>query len=401
MFEPLSNSQCCGCQACVEVCPKKCLHLCEDNEGFMYPEIVSNSSCVNCNLCNQVCPIKHNNGRSALFSEAYYGYTSDSRDIERSSSGGIFITIARYYQTKGYFICGASFTEDYLVKHVIIPPHENIEKLQGSKYSQSDMTNIYASIEKLLKNSEKVLFSGLPCQVEALKTYLKTEYENLISIDLLCYGVQSPKVWKYYLDEHHQGRNITSINMRSKAFGWKKYSMEIEYADGGKYLNNKNDDPYLLCYSKGLFVRPSCYSCRFKGFPRRSDLTLGDFWEINEMYPKVNSSKGVSIIIPNGENGKKIIQDIRDRIVYEAIDMKRLEEMNIQYLKPCDINPGRKNFFDGIKRNDSFSDLATQFVQGREKKKAIYEIKKFMYRNGIWKMVKPFWNFLKKITTNH
>lgn len=173
--------------------------------------------------------------------------------------------------------------------------------------------------------------------------------------------------------------------------------MDIIFSDGQRYTKPKDKDPYLRCYSKGLFVRPSCYNCRFKGFPRASDLTLGDFWEVNEMYPDVQSSEGVSIIIPNGQRGENIINEIKSSIQYEKIDMNRLHEMNIQYLRPCAKNQNREAFFEGILRNESFDSLAKKYAKSSKGKKWLYDIKKYLYRSGLWDLIKPLWNACKSI----
>ena len=310
MFEALSNKDCCGCQACIEICPKNCLKFEINEEGFGYPIVIDEKKCIQCDLCNKICPVKNNNEKPKLFTKAYYGFTMNKNDILKSSSGGLFAVIAKEYQKKGYYICGATYANDFKVKHQFVAPDENVENLFSSKYAQSDVTNTFAETKRLLNQHKSVLYSGLPCQIAALKSYLQSTYDGLITIDLLCYGVQSPKVWDYYLKSYHKGKHPKSISMRSKHYSWKRYAMEIEFSDGTKYIKPKNSDPYLRCYSKGLFVRPSCYNCHFKGFPRVSDLTLGDFWEVNELYPNIQSDKGVSIIIPNNERGEDILKNI-------------------------------------------------------------------------------------------
>ncbi|NMA72944.1 MAG: 4Fe-4S dicluster domain-containing protein [Bacteroidales bacterium] len=399
MFEALSDKACCGCQACVDICPKKCLKFEIDEEGFGYPKVVDETKCIQCDLCNKTCPVKKSKENPQIFREAYYGFSMDEDDILKSSSGGLFAVIAKEYQKIGYYICGATYTNDFKVQHQFVAPDENVEKLFSSKYAQSDVANTFTETKQLLKQHKKVLYSGLPCQIAALKSFLQFTYDGLITIDLLCYGVQSPKVWDYYLNSYHKGKHPTTISMRSKHFGWKKYAMEIEFSDGKKYLKAKDNDPYLRCYSKGLFVRPCCYNCHFKGFPRISDLTLGDFWEVNELYPNVQSDRGVSIIIPNSKCGEDILKTIEKSVWYSEIDMNRLNEMNIQYLKLCKENPNRSAFFNGVSRQESFDVLAKKYAKISRSKQLIYGIKKCLYRNGMWEVIKPFWNLCKNVVS--
>lgn len=399
MFEALSNKDCCGCQACIEICPKNCLKFEINEEGFGYPIVIDEKKCIQCDLCNKICPVKNNNEKPKLFTKAYYGFTMNKNDILKSSSGGLFAVIAKEYQKKGYYICGATYANDFKVKHQFVAPDENVENLFSSKYAQSDVTNTFAETKRLLNQHKSVLYSGLPCQIAALKSYLQSTYDGLITIDLLCYGVQSPKVWDYYLKSYHKGKHPKSISMRSKHYSWKRYAMEIEFSDGTKYIKPKNSDPYLRCYSKGLFVRPSCYNCHFKGFPRVSDLTLGDFWEVNELYPNIQSDKGVSIIIPNNERGEDILKNIESSIWYDEIDVKRLKEMNIQYLKPCNENPNRHAFFVGVSKRERFEILAKKYAKNSRIKQVTYGVKKFLYRSGLWENMKPFWNLCKNIVS--
>lgn len=397
MFEALSDKDCCGCQACIDICPKKCLKFEIDEEGFGYPKVVDDTKCIQCDLCNKICPVKKSKEIPQLFRKAYYGFSMSKDDILKSSSGGLFAVIAKEYQKIGYYICGAAFTNDFKVQHQFVAPDENVEKLFSSKYAQSNVANTFAETKRLLKQHKKVLYSGLPCQIAALKSYLQSTYDGLITIDLLCYGVQSPKVWDYYLNSYHKGKRPTTISMRSKHFSWKKYAMEIEFSDGEKYLKSKDKDPYLRCYSKGLFVRPCCYDCHFKGFPRVSDLTLGDFWEVNELYPNIQSDTGVSIIIPNSKCGEDVLKTIETSVCCNEIDMHRLNEMNIQYLKPCKENPNRSAFFLGVSKQESFDVLAKKYARISRSKQLIYGIKKCLYRNGMWEIIKPFWNLCKSI----
>lgn len=398
MFDNLKNVDCSGCSACVQRCSTNCISMRQDEEGFFYPRLIDSSSCIDCRLCQVVCPARKEHGVPQMFDSAWMANAKDEELRKRSSSGGLFGALARAVLQAGGVVFGARYDDHFRVYHDCVDTPEELETLIGSKYSQSDLNDTFRRAEKMLKTGRMVLFTGLPCQIEGLRLFLKREYENLLMMDLFCYGVQSPMVWEYYLKSMgFADREIRQINMRSKRYGWKKYAMEIAFADGKEYLAQKSKDPYLRSYSSGLYVRESCHNCKYKGFPRMSDITAGDFWEVNEVFPGRDSRQGVSLVICNSERGGKWLERISSQVEFHAVDMKKLFEMQTDYLKPCAINRNRSMFFEGVRAGEPIKALVDRCVENSSSKTMIYEIKKMLFRAGLWKYIRPAWDMMKQI----
>ena len=327
-FSLPKNNGCCGCSACVSSCPVGCLKMVQDPMGFHYP-IVDEEKCIHCNRCNLVCPSKRHLNVTHSIPNAAFVNNADIRERESSSSGGVFITIARDVLQRNGYVCGAAYDDTHNVRHIIIHDENELYRVIGSKYSESDLGDCFPQIRNLIKEGHTVLFSGTPCQAHGLNAFLGKDYENLIIVDLLCYGIQSPKAWNAYLDEMRR-EQIESINMRDKTDSWQMYSMKLLYKDGSEYLANKETDPYLRSYSKGLYIRPKCYKCQFKAFPRVSDITIGDFWDIDKIVPDMNDHRGAGMVTINSSKGREIINCLveDDILVSKDIDMDALHKVH-------------------------------------------------------------------------
>lgn len=319
--------KCCGCSACVQVCPKRCISLCENSEGFSYPQI-NKLLCINCHLCEKVCPYLnvYKSQRPIIV------YAAKNRDEElrlQSSSGGIFSLLAEAVIKKGGVVFGACFDENGEVKHGYTETMERLALFRGSKYMQSRIGDSYKKVQILLKQGRTVLFTGSPCQVAGLKHFLCQEYDNLLTVDFACHGVPSPKVWRIYLDEKtiHRGdrkeqhsshyislkKKISKIDFRSKSTGWKRYSLVLTlFEQEGK--ENKNivlfssvftENSYMQAFLSNLILRPSCYNCLYKNGVSHSDITLADFWGVGSQIPEFDDDKGVSVVLISSKKGEK------------------------------------------------------------------------------------------------
>lgn len=334
------KKDCCGCSACASVCPKHCITMSEDSEGFIYP-CVDESVCVDCHLCERVCPIiNYGNDREPL---AVYAAKNPDESIRmQSSSGGVFTLLAERVIDEGGVVFGATFNDRWEVVHDYVETKEELAKFRGSKYVQSKIGDSYQKAKAFLKNNRKVLFSGTPCQIAGLKKYLRKDYDNLLAVDFICHGVPSPGVFRTYLQEEidkesarkggrkntvlHpcfslitesdgldcKGLEIKSIAFRDKRNGWKKYgfalglskasaageknSVSLSYASLNKNL-------FLRGFLKNIFLRPSCYSCKSRNFRSGSDVTLADFWGIGKLNRSLDDNKGVSMLIINTSKG--------------------------------------------------------------------------------------------------
>ena len=206
------TDECVGCGACENVCPVKAISMQENEEGFLYP-VVDSDLCVSCNKCNHVCPVQKNE-KKAVVSKAYAAWNKDDAILRGSSSGGVFSILAQYVLRKGGVVCGAAFDEGNVVKHILVENAADLEKLRGSKYVQSEIGHIFVQIKDLLKSGRQVLFSGTPCQVAGLNSYLEKDFDNLLTVDVACHGVPSPKVWQKYIFE--LGKDVSQFNFRDK-----------------------------------------------------------------------------------------------------------------------------------------------------------------------------------------
>lgn len=369
MIEIIDKYNCCGCSACVQNCPRGCISMKEDREGFLYPS-VDESECIDCGLCEKVCPLL--NPPEKITTRKVLA-VKNRKEEERmaSSSGGVFIGLAKEILLDGGVVFGAVFDEQWEVKHTYAENLAGVKLMMGSKYLQSRIDNCYHEAETFLKKGRKVLFSGTPCQITGLHKYLRKEYPNLISVDFLCHGVPSPGVWRRYLQETFQtsarravGKNtvlssslspvsdITSIEFRDKELsGWKKFSfvvrgMSADKADKNSVLLSDRhlDNPYMRGFLANVYLRPSCYDCKCKNGVSHSDLTIADFWGINRLMPDFDDDKGVGMILINTVKG----QDIVDNLDLDTrhVSLTEAQQFNGAFREHIGIPPKRKLFFD-------------------------------------------------------
>ena len=297
-----NKAECCGCGACAQRCPKQCITMQSDKEGFAYP-VVDTKQCTNCGLCEKACPVINQQPQSQPI--ATYAATNRNETVrEQSSSGGIFTLLAEETINKGGIVFGAAFNERWQVEHTYTNDINDIKKFRGSKYVQSNIGNSYAVAEKFLKEDKEVLFCGTPCQIAGLKRFLRKEYKNLKTVDFVCHGTPSPLVWEKYLDEVcHANKigNITDIQVRNKTEGWKMFSLQITYTDNdGKkkiFRETLDDNIFMKCFLNNLCLRPSCYQCPSRSGKSDSDITLGDLWGAQHICQEIDDDKGLSLVI--------------------------------------------------------------------------------------------------------
>ena len=319
------KKDCCGCNACVQKCPKQCIVLLEDSEGFSYPR-VNMDVCIKCNICESVCPVL-NQSEKRVPKEVFAAKNYDEGIRRESSSGGFFSAIAESILRERGVVFGARFDENWNVVHDYVEVIEELSKFRGSKYVQSVIGNSYQKVEAFLKNGRKVLFTGTSCQVAGLKRYLGRDYENLLTIDFVCHGVPSPKIWQKYLKEvvdgkessEHTKLKIKNISFRDKSSGWIKFSLAICMCFGQDEENNgiqsnqvcikENvlSNLYLRGFIHNLFLRPSCYKCPAKSLRSMSDITMGDYWGINIVNPLLFDDKGMNFVFVNNDKADKYI----------------------------------------------------------------------------------------------
>lgn len=343
------EDSCTGCSLCSFVCPKQCIRMVEDKEGFLRPSI-NNTLCVECDLCRLKCPVNNIIQNADVIPEAFAARTKDLDLLLGSSSGGVFFELAKSVIERKGVVFGAAFSADMEVVHKACYTLEQLKKLQGSKYVQSRIDNTFFEAKKELENGKLVYFSGTPCQIAGLHMFLDKEYNSLITQDLICHGVPSPKVLKKYIHSQEEKYNskICGIDFRSKINGYSVSSIVNSFANEERYVSYAKNDYYMRCFLTNMCLRPSCYSCHFKTNKRFADITLGDFWGFDyRIRPKWNDDKGVSLVLIHSEKGQDMFKKVSS-----------IEKIKTDYLTSIERNPSmvcssekgifRKQFFNGL-----------------------------------------------------
>lgn len=354
------KTKCCGCYACFNICPKQAIEMKEDEKGFKYPTI-HKEKCINCGLCEKVCPIT-NKTKTENMPKAYACYNKNEKIRLESSSGGIFTLIAEYILDNNGIIYGAAFNDNWDVEHIRIDNKDDLSKLRTSKYVQSNINNTYKLAKKDLDDGRKVLFTGTPCQVNGLYSFLNKEYSNLYTQDIICHGVPSPKVWKKYLDfrKKKDSASPMRINFRQKDEGWNLYALLLQY-NNNAYKTNHNDDLFMQAFLRDACLRDSCYDCSFKEKNRKTDITLADFWGINNVVPEINDDKGTSLVIVNTEKGQDLINNIKDNMVYKEVDFEQSIQYNKAMYQSATKPQLREEFFDNLDKLE-FDELVEKYT---------------------------------------
>ncbi len=333
------KQDCCGCHACVNACPVQAVHMQYDAEGFLYPA-VDKSRCIACEKCRAVCPILHMPAVSTVI-ESWACQTKDLAVRLRSSSGGIFATLAGAVLHQGGLVCGAAYTEDLSAVHLIISRQSELKKLQGTKYVQSTVGDCYSRLAAHLISGKTVLFSGTPCQVAGLRSYLGQDYENLLTLDLICHGVPSPRIWQQYLSLLG---DVCEIDLRRKDPKTGKEMVYIRRTNGEEIYSSKTTDLYMKGFLQNLYLRPSCLECRFKGLQRCSDITIGDFWSIRETHPAMADGFGSSAVLIHSRKGQAWLQTVCKDLNMEQATVAQIATWNDCLMKPAAANPKRQEF---------------------------------------------------------
>ncbi|MDU4892220.1 MAG: Coenzyme F420 hydrogenase/dehydrogenase, beta subunit C-terminal domain [Clostridium sp.] len=387
--------ECSGCYACANICPKNCISMTQDDEGFWYPK-VDKKKCINCDLCVKVCPIINDEDKGKYIKSEYEKKVYAARNLDsnirlNSSSGGVFTLLAEEVLNNDGIVIGAAFNEKFEVNHQIIRKKEDLNKVRGSKYVQSKIGDIYKEVRVELEKEKLVLFTGTPCQIEGLKNFLNKNYENLITQDIICHGVPSPLVWNQYLKfiGKKSKSKIESISFRSKNEGWRLFSLAFKFKD--KFIaKNIEEDFYLIAFQNNIDLRPSCYACKAKGEIRLSDITLADFWGIENSSLKVDDNKGTSLVILNTIKGKIIFEKISKYLELEETNLRTATYNNKSYYISASRNINRENFLSEI-NEINFEEKVRQYCNYTYmvefKKKTKKYLKKILQYMGLMKIV--------------
>lgn len=392
MIGNIKETNCTGCRMCGDICPKNAITFIESYDGFYYPK-VDIEKCNNCGRCIKKCP-NYENGQVITSHDLYipiaFGAKSRDEGIRmNSTSGGVFSELAQSWMSGGGLCCGAVYDNNQEVKHKLCGQISDISALRQSKYVQSNASNIYAKTCAALQKGEKVMFCGTPCQIGALKSYLGANYENLICLDFICLGVCSPLIYREYLQllRKKYRSDIASVWFKNKKEGWHSLGTQIPFNNGKVYFREGKTDRYMVLFVEDFFsLRPSCEFCRYRSKHHISDITLGDFWGLDNLFPGRDDDKGTSAVIINTQKGKTLFDSISDKIDKFQCTVDDIASDNNALLKPPLFGKKRREFYaslnkHGLKRAMNEFSVYSGFEKiKRHIKRAVSPVKKSLKR---------------------
>lgn len=387
------KSQCCGCWACENICPKHCIRMEEDSEGFRYP-VVDTDKCIDCGLCEKVCPIKQPR-QDDTAPESFVVQNKNVQILRTSTSGGFYSAIANYVIERKGVVFGASFNGDMTLRHTYSETLEGCAQFRGSKYVQSLIGNSYSQAKRFLDDGRWVVFSGTPCQIAGLFGFLRNrKYEKLITVDLVCHGTPSPRLLAKYLAYHSSiaGSKVIDYRSRDKYYGYDYSTATITFADKHKsYHKGMEGDMMLRLYFKNICSRPSCYACHFKTLHRLSDITIFDCWDAPSV-SKMFSTKGATNVFIHTAKGKVIFDRLKDDFIWSASDITPVIKRDGIMIKHCvPANPRREDFFKDL-NSLPIDKVEQKYLDCSLAKKAIAVLKPMLYKLGVFRLYIKFKN---------
>lgn len=353
---------CSGCMACSRECPTQCINYIIDDEGFMYPK-VDISMCINCDHCVKMCPFTQPDEYKKEPLSAYAAWSLDEKTRYLSATAGVFMMLAKKFIQNGGIVYGAAFDNELNLSHIRVQKLDDLIKLQGSKYLQSNFSEIYKSLQKDIDDDLNVLVAGTPCQIAGVRAALKCE--NLLLVDILCLGVPSPGVFEKYINwiEKKHKKKVKNINFRDKKTGWKRYSQTIAFEDGSNVSCTNDKSPYMRGFLDKIYIRPSCAKCPFSDTKRTGDITIGDFWGIENSYPELDNEKGVSLVYVSSKKGLEFFSNCKD-IGKTNVELQNTLQQAL--IKPAELNINREDFFKDYLKND-FGKLTKKYMKQHSK----------------------------------
>lgn len=376
MIEIQNKADCCGCTACYNICPKNCISMQYDNEGFRYP-IVDTNKCINCNLCVKVCPIINHTNQEKH--PQVYGVINKNKNIlETSTSGGVFLSLAKFIIEQQGIVVGVTYDKDLNVKHQFAETLEACREFQKSKYVESQIPlTLFKDIQTQLNQNKVVLFTGTPCQVSGLKSFLRKPYPNLYLCDLICSSVPSSKIFHDYLAfiQRKNKKRIKSLIMRWKGNGWNNVTQQLTYEDGTVSTGTEDAKLWYTIAFSHLVSRPSCHECRYTNFNRPGDITIGDFWGIEKAHPDFFDNQGVSLALINTEKGEQIFNSVHQNFRVQPSTIESCKQARLQ--TPVNKNPRRDMFWQEYS-SDKFEHLAKKYWRFGAVAKYRFKIRRFL-----------------------
>lgn len=390
MIKITDKTKCCGCTACYNVCPVKAITMKPDEEGFLYP-IVAMDKCIQCNRCENVCPVLNKKHHDEV-TEGYIVRYKDAKIVEESTSGGAFTAFASYLMNNGYVVYGAGYDNSMQVVCKMASKSEELKEMRGSKFVQSYLGTTFQIIKNQLKQGQKVLFTGTPCQVSGLISYLGDKPENLFCIDFVCRGVASPALWENYVTmmEQKYGAKMVNARFKNKTYGYHTATMKLDFANGKKWYGSGRVDPMMKAFVTELASRPSCHACAFKGVERISDVTMFDCYEFSSITKLKDDNRGYTSLFIHTEKGKKIFSQIETALTIYSVDIDKLVTKNgIMVNWSSKPNPKRNEFYRyaGIL---PIGEAIDKTIPITRKDHLIEKTKKILYMTGLIKVARKF-----------
>jgi len=364
-IKKVKEDKCYGCGACFNKCPVNAIKMEYDKDGFIFPKI-DETKCTKCGLCQKVCPTIQAKELTKEKKNECYAVWADEETRLVSSSGGMFSILANYILEQGGYVCGAAYTDDFMsVEHIIVDNKNDLAKLRGSKYVESNTKKVYSEIEELLKEDKYVLFSGCPCQVAGLYTFLGKEYEKLYTMDLICHGANSNKAYKSYMNELTQGKKIKKVDFRDKSvFGWAT-TLTVKLEDGSIIRKKYEICDWYKGFLSGIINRKACSTCEFAQKNRVGDITIGDFWKIGKFNKKYNDEKGTSLVLINTDKGRKAFNSLKNKMeLCEKVPFNIAYENNAQLNYPQKKHPKREMFFKSLNHH-SYTESLNRVIKDK------------------------------------
>lgn len=369
------DKECTGCRTCEKICPKHAINMKENEEGFLIPKI-DKKKCINCGKCLNICPQLNNVDINIENQKAFAATLKNQEVLMKSSSGGVFSSIAENCLKNNGKVYGAIFDNEFNVIHVGINNLNELDKLRGSKYVQSNTLDTYNEVKQDLINNIKVIYSGTPCQIAGLKKFLNKDYDNLLTIDLVCHGVPSPKIFNKYKDylERKFSSKIKTFSFRDKEKrGW-GVNLKISFENGKELRKFGFLDPYYKTFLEGALFRNCCYNCKYANTNRVGDITLADFWGLLSEYPEFYNKNGVSAVIINSKKGFKAFNNIKENLEFIGVELNKIKKHNQNLEGPSTLNNIRKSIYKDIDKKD-FKKIYKENFKFRKNLKAIIRSK--------------------------
>lgn len=348
-IDTVNNNYCTGCRACEQLCPVNCIKMKENNEGFIYPEI-DEHRCINCGKCKAKCPQLNQNSRAEK-QEVFAVKARNIDDSQKSTSAGIAYILYRNTIENGGIVFGCMYNEELIPMQVKIEENDELYKLRGSKYVFSNTMKTYTEVKECLLDGRDVLYIGTPCQIAGLYAYLGKEYEKLLTADIVCHGVPSPKIFKKYIEflQIKYKKKVIGYEFRNKDRAiWGEFQTKIIFEDNSVKYVNADDDPYYANFLKGTTYRESCYNCKYANYDRIGDITLADFWGIEKLNPSFYSDQGVSLVTSNTKKGEMALKQIKESILISKQTKEEAKNKNKNLSAPTTRSSIRDDIYKDI-----------------------------------------------------